>query len=396
VSLDISNWATGVTATVHAVDDDIQDGSQTCIVETGVARSDDPNYDSLNPVNVTVTVLDDDSAGIRVTPTSLTISEPDGADVFTISLHTEPTAQVSLGLSLSNEECSVSTDVITLDTLNWSDGAVVTVTAVDDDLDDDLQICLVQTGFSSSADALYDNLDPQDVEVAVDDDDAIYWTYLPMVYNRWPPAPGIPALNPIDNADGDGSYTISWTAAAHADTYVLQEATNASFSDASIIYSGPSTTHAVSGRGAARYYYRVKTLNTWAESGWSNVRQVDVLWEAEPNDEALEQANGPIVPTLIYYGTFPNENDVDDYYFFDLSTGYRIKLWLKNIPSGQNYDLVLRDADLAVVGYSAQPSNADEYIDSLQALSPGRYYIQVYHYSSGGSTQPYHLEYRLE
>ena len=151
----------------------------------------------------------------------------------------------------------------------------------------------------------------------------------------------------------------------------------------------------MSGRGAARYYYRVKARNTWAESSWSNVRQVDVLWEAEPND-TYAQANGPIMPNLVYFGTFPNGTDVDDYYFFDLSTGYRVKLWLKNIPGGQNYDLVLRDAYLAVVGYSAQPSNADEYIDSQQDLAPGRYYIQVYHYSSGGSTQPYRLDYRLE
>ena len=205
----------------------------------------------------------------------------------------------------------------------------------------------------------------------------------------------MPSLYPIDNADGDGSYSVSWSASSDAETYLLQEATNSSFSDAAIIYSGPSTSHAVSGRGAARYYYRVKARNIWTESGWSNVRQADVLWEAEPND-AHAQANGPIMPTLIYYGTFPNGDDVNDYYFFDLSTAYRVKLWLSNIPGGQNYDLVLRDAALAVVGYSAQSSNSDEYIDTARELPPGRYYIQVYHYSSGGSTQPYQLKYALE
>ena len=111
-----------------------------------------------------MTVLDDDIAGVRVTPTQLAISEPDGADVFTVNLNTEPTSQVSVGLSVSNEECSISPETITLDAVNWDDGVVVTVTAVDDDLDDDLQTCLVQTGLTSSADALYHNLDPQDVK----------------------------------------------------------------------------------------------------------------------------------------------------------------------------------------------------------------------------------------
>ncbi|NIV37958.1 MAG: hypothetical protein GWN58_53660, partial [Anaerolineae bacterium] len=71
-------------------------------------------------------------------------------------------------------------------------------------------------------------------------------------------------------------------------------------------------------------------------------------------------------------------------------------LWLRNIPNGQNLDLVLRDEGLAVIGYSAHSSNTDEYIDTVQQLPPGRYYVQVYHYSDGGSTQPYNLWFSLE
>ncbi len=395
VILTASDWDTGVTATVYAVDDDFQDGNQTCIVQTQRAQSNDPNYDQMNPDDVTVTVLDDDTAGIQVTPPQLAISEPDGADIFTINLNTQPTSQVSIGLTVSNQQCSISTDTVALNSTNWSDGVVVTVTAIDDALDDDLQTCLVQTGLTSSADPLYDNLDPQDVQVAVDDDDTIYWTYLPIAFNDWPPTPDIPSLEPIDNADGDGAFTITWTAAQHADTYLLQEATNATFSDATTIYSGPSTSHAVSGRGATRYYYRVLAQNTWTQSAWSNVRQVDVLWEAEPNNtHAL--ANGPILPNLLYYGTFPSGDDVDDYYCLDLTANYHVEIWLKNIPAGQDYNLVLRNASLHVIGYSASHSNVDEHIRTGAKLPPGRYYVQVHHFSSGDSTQPYDLRYVLE
>ena len=152
----------------------------------------------------------------------------------------------------------------------------------------------------------------------------------------------------------------------------------------------------MSGRGAARYYYRVKAHNVWAVSDWSNVRQVDVLWELEPNDEAPEQVNGPIMPNLVYYGTFPNGDDVDDYYFFDLPTARRVNVWLTNIPSDQNYDLILRDASLTVKGYSGNLSNSGEYIRTEDILPAGRYYIQVFHRSTGGSTQPYHLTFTLE
>jgi hypothetical protein len=139
----------------------------------------------------------------------------------------------------------------------------------------------------------------------------------------------------------------------------------------------------------------VKARNLWNESGWSNVRLVDVLWEAESND-TYSQANGPIVPNLVYYGTFPSGTDIDDYYFFELPTAHAVEVWLTNIPIGQNYDLVLRDADLAVVGYSAQAGNSSEYIETIRDLDAGRYYIQIYHYSSGGSTEPYHLRFALE
>ncbi len=220
--------------------------------------------------------------------------------------------------------------------------------------------------------------------------------HLPVVLHWWPPTPSAPSLHPIDNGDGNGTYTVDWSAVTDAETYLLQEATNLAFSDATDVYSGPSTSHAVTGRGAARYYYRVQARNAWVGSAWSNIRQADVLWEAEPNDTAYEEANGPIVPELIYHGTFPNEDDVSDYYYFELSTAHRVKLWLRNIPAAQNYDLVLRDAGLAVLGYSAHASNTDEYIDTGQQLPPGRYYVQVYHFSAGGSLQPYNLWFALE
>jgi hypothetical protein len=45
------------------------------------------------------------------------------------------------------------------------------------------------------------------------------------------------------------------------------------------------------------------------------------------------------------------------------------------------------------MGYSGEIDNADEHIpkDGVLLLPAGKYYVQVFHRSSGGSTQPYNL-----
>jgi uncharacterized repeat protein (TIGR02543 family)/uncharacterized repeat protein (TIGR01451 family) len=212
---------------------------------------------------------------------------------------------------------------------------------------------------------------------------------LPSIVRNWPPLPGAPTLYVIDNPNGLHSYTVAWSSTPHAESYVLEEATDTAFADAHQIYAGSSTSHNVSGQLTGRYYYRVKARNIWGDSGWSVVRSADVRWEVEPNDE-IPQANGPIVSGLTYYGTFPGTDDLKDYFCFGLTAPHRVRIWLTNIPAGRNYDLVLRKEDTSVLGYSLNTGNADEYID-IPSLPPGFYYIQVYRTEGAWSSQPYHL-----
>jgi|GEM_PF-6661307 len=213
--------------------------------------------------------------------------------------------------------------------------------------------------------------------------------FLPVMIRIWPPIPETPAMQPILNPGGVGDYTANWSTAARAKTYILEEATDSGFQVASEIYVGEDTSFEVAGRGASRLFYRVKSRNPSGESKWSNVQKVDVLWEAEPNDSAV-QANGPIVSGLTYFGTFPQgAPDISDYFYFELSAGRPVEIRLTNIPAGQNYDLVLRDTDLKARGYSAQPGNNDEYINV--SVPAGRYLLQVFHFAGNGSSQRYHL-----
>jgi hypothetical protein len=101
--------------------------------------------------------------------------------------------------------------------------------------------------------------------------------YLPLAMRRWPPIPDTPVLDPIDNSDGDGYYTVSWNAAYLADTYTLQEDDNAGFSSPTTRYADSGTSWYASDQAVGTYYYRVRASNSWGDSQWSNIQSVTVL-----------------------------------------------------------------------------------------------------------------------
>ena len=125
----------------------------------------------------------------------------------------------------------------------------------------------------TNPDLLYDTLTNG---FSVRDPSDIVFVYLPLVGKRWPPVPYTPVLNAISNSDGDGNYTVSWNPADLADTYVLEEDDNASFSSPATSYAGAGTSWNASDKAVGTYYYRVKANNSWGSSGWSNVQSVSV------------------------------------------------------------------------------------------------------------------------
>jgi parallel beta-helix repeat protein len=110
-------------------------------------------------------------------------------------------------------------------------------------------------------------------------------TYLPIIFKNFdfsaiPPAP---TLNPISNPDGDGNYSVSWTAVSGATSYTLQEADNSAFSSPTTAYTGSGTSTSITGQAPGTYYYRVQTVKGPYLSSWSNIRSVTVAPPTGPD-----------------------------------------------------------------------------------------------------------------
>jgi hypothetical protein len=125
------------------------------------------------------------AAGIIITPTTLTITEPSGWATFTIALNSQPDFFVLLPVGESSDECWIDEDQVYWTPTDWQRVFTIRVTAEDDDLLDGDQTCIINTGPATSIDPDYTGFDPPDVDVIVQDDEYLGWVYLPAIVRSW-------------------------------------------------------------------------------------------------------------------------------------------------------------------------------------------------------------------
>lgn len=168
-----ANWDTAQAVTVTGVDDEIDDGDVAYEIVTAAAVSSDTSYSGRDAANVQVSNMDDDVAQIQVAPTSgLVTSESGGEATFNVSLSSEPTSNVTIGVSSDDTgEGTVSTSSLVFTAANWDTPQQVTVTGVDDDIDDGNQDYMILTAAAVSSDSSYSGRDGADVLVTNTDDD---------------------------------------------------------------------------------------------------------------------------------------------------------------------------------------------------------------------------------
>ena len=155
----------------------IDDGNLGFSIVTAAAVSSDGAYNVLNAADVTVTNLDNDTAGVTVTAAmGLAVTEAAGAGnqaTFTIVMTAQPTANTSISLTSSDTtEAIVTPAAVVFTSVNWNIPQTVTVIGLDDDLDDGDVAFTVVTGAGFSADPAYSGLAVDDVAVSNTDNDA--------------------------------------------------------------------------------------------------------------------------------------------------------------------------------------------------------------------------------
>ncbi|MBK8170704.1 MAG: hypothetical protein IPK60_10245 [Sandaracinaceae bacterium] len=169
------NWNVPQSFTVTAVDDALTDGTFVNTAFTDAATSTDIAYGGFDADNVVVNHFDNDAAGIVVTPTSGLVTTEAGATAsFTVALTALPSADVTINLASSNAaEGTVLPASLTFTTLNWNTPRTVTVTGVDDFVDDGNVAYTIVTSSASSSDGTYNGLAVADVAVSNTDNDSV-------------------------------------------------------------------------------------------------------------------------------------------------------------------------------------------------------------------------------
>ncbi|MFP5246686.1 MAG: M4 family metallopeptidase, partial [Thermoanaerobaculia bacterium] len=112
-------------------------------------------------------------ASINVSPTTgLITTEGGGAAPFYVSLGSQPTANVTIAFSTSDAtEGTVSPASVTFTSSDWSLPKTITVTGVNDPVDDGNIAYTIITGTAVSSDAGYNGVNPADVSVTNNDND---------------------------------------------------------------------------------------------------------------------------------------------------------------------------------------------------------------------------------
>lgn len=162
VSLDSTNYSTGVAITVDGADDSDLDGNVAYQLTGTSTSSADGNFDGLAVQAAGLFNVDDEVAGVTVTTVDASTDEAGATASVQFSLSTQPTGSVTIPLSLSDAtEGSLGVTEIVITPANWNTPAanVVTVTGIDDaatnDVDGDQSYSLV-TGDPTSDDRNYE------------------------------------------------------------------------------------------------------------------------------------------------------------------------------------------------------------------------------------------------
>ncbi len=174
-----ANWSTPQVVTVMGVDDSVVDGDQDTAVTIAVDDDNSDNaFDGLADQTVTATTTDDDTAAFTLSTTTVSVTEAGSTDTFTVVLDTQPLSDVVfMVVSADTGEATVSAPTLTFTNANWNATQTVTITGVDDSVDDGDQNTKVTIAVDDdNSDNAFDGIAYQTVTATTADDDTAAFT----------------------------------------------------------------------------------------------------------------------------------------------------------------------------------------------------------------------------
>ena len=135
------------------------------------------DYGGVPPTDLTATAVDNDTPGLRVSPTRLAVDENRSAQ-YTVRLSTDPLGTVTV--TATSDDAAVTLDAdstpqartLTFNSSNWDTAQTVTASAVEDDNGTDESVTLTHAASGASAYTGLVGAALPSVQVAVDDNDA--------------------------------------------------------------------------------------------------------------------------------------------------------------------------------------------------------------------------------
>ena len=179
------------TFTLTPTDDDRAEGDEELTVDGSVT--------GLSVTSTTVTIEDDETAGVTVSETDLTVTEEDGTgDSYTVVLDSQPAANVVVTVTgHAGSEVSLSRTTLTFTALNWSTAQTVTVTAGNDA--DAIDDTVTLSHGAASSDGDYQGITIAGLTVTVSDNETVSTSVTLSV-------------NPATLSEGGGAKVITITA----------------------------------------------------------------------------------------------------------------------------------------------------------------------------------------
>ena len=266
--------ASAGAVTITAVDNSVDAPNKTVTVSAtasggGVADPDD----------ATLTITDDDTRGVTVSTATLSVDEADDPDTpakeheatYTVVLESEPTDDVRIDLAATGGSVSLSGARLDFTPSNWNQAQTVTVTGVDDAIDnpgDARTASIAHTLVAGDSD--YAGVNVSGVTATVtDDDDAPDGITL--------------SVDTDEVAEDAGKVSVSVTATVGGGTRYSADTTVE-------VTVGKSTDSAVSGTD----YARVSAFDLVIPAGEASVSKA---FDLTPTDDALDEAEETISVT---------------------------------------------------------------------------------------------------